>query len=567
MTDFELITNPVKRFRVKLQLIGGRQSLFPGLRKYILWDEYNEALWDDLADKTWKQVSERQLGAEDLLVIQEMAGDVLGLSQSIDSTSDVRRTLSLSAHLDNPKYFESAFVVVWLNRLIRVQIGLLDPEEGDYRWFPLGDYMVTMSDYMYDAQTSQLNLSLGDLMTSITEHRGSQIGAEVTIPVDTPMQEALIGTIERFFPFTFNTVTDFNQEVIPYDLEFEKGIYPYEIVKKMVGLYPGYEHYYSPDGEYIVQSIPMGVSEEVVLDANQMSQLVISENGNANPQDVKNITEVWGKELDADHTAESCDGATAVKTYSLYVSELFEALTEGITVSFTPDVTSEIGQKIKIQHTPAYPIMKESGNGDRVAIQWGDMKAGIQYVVKYTNQTYVLQGASLIHAMCFTFTEGPSTETINSLKSKYACQDITILINRHSQFTIDWVGERVQVLTGGEYEDIYTTELALERASYETWRKARVQDTIRLEMIYVPWLDVNQRVDYCSIVTGEENSYLVQSIQTNIETFTMTVVLSRYYPYYPWLRESAKWEEYAETTWEELTDLYWDEVMYPQKIE
>jgi len=567
MTDFELVAYPVKKIKVKLQLVGGSQSFFPGLRKYVLWDEYNQTLWEEVVEKTWKQFGEREQGETELSVIQEMDGDVVSLSQSIDATSDVRRTMSASIHLNNPKYFEAAFSAIWLNRLIRVQFGIYDIDEEDYRWFPIGDYMVTLNDYMYNAQTNQLNLSLADLMASITEHRGNQIGTEVTIYMDTPMKEAINGTIERFFPFTFNNVTDFEEEKIPYDLEFERGIYPYDIVKKIVTLYPGYEQYYTADGVYAVQSVPMGISEGLVLDADQMAQLVISDNGSSNPQDIKNTVEVWGRELDADHTAETCDSTLREKTYSLYIDELFDALVDGMTFSFTPDKTSQIGQMIKIQDTPAYPIVIESGDGDKVNVQWGDLKEGTQYVVKYTNFTYVLQGPSIIHAMYFLFSERPDDKIIAALKSKYGCQDIGIMIHRDSQFTIDWIGERVLVCDGGEYEDIYTTKLALERASYETWKRARVQDTIRLEMLYVPWLDVNQKVRYKSIVTDEEADYLVQSIQVNVETFTMYVSLTRYYPYYPWLRGSTKWEDYGETSWSELSGLYWDEIMYPVKTE
>lgn len=568
MNDFGLITHPVKQFKIKMQLIGGKKAFFPALRHYILWEEHSEKLWSELAEKTWREVSIRE-DPNDIPdeVVQEMSGDVISFAHSIDGNSDVRRTISASIHLDNPAYFESAFVTVWLNNLIRVQIGLYDFDNKKYKWFKLGSYLVTANDYFYNAQTKQLNLSLVDLMAAATEHRGNAIGTEVVIETGTNIQEAVIGTVERFFPFTFNNVCDFDKETIPYDLEFERGIYPYEITKKMVGLYPGYEHFYTPDGTYTVQSIPMGVSEDYVLTADQMDQLIISEQGSSNPQAIKNVTEVWGKELDADRTAESCDSSTYLKTYHIHLHDSFEVLDEGMIFSFTPDKDGEVGQRLKIQDTPAYPIVNESGIGERTGLMYGEMKAGVQYVMKYTNQVFVLLGQSIIHAMCFFYSEYPDEETLANLKAKYACNDIVFFIDRDSPFTIENIGERVQVFTGGEFEDIYTTNLAKERASYETWRSARTQDTLQLEMIYVPWLDVNQKVRYKSIVTGEENDYLVQSIQVQLETFTMNVVLNRYHPFYPWLRTSKTWGDYKDTEWGNLKELYWDEVAYPPEEE
>jgi len=137
-----------------------------------------------------------------------------------------------------------------------------------------------------------------------------------------------------------------------------------------------------------------------------------------------------------------------------------------------------------------------------------------------------------------------------------------IAIDRDSLFSVEWIGEKVQVFSGGEFENIYTTELALERAYYENWKAARIQDTLKVTTLYVPWLDVNQKIEYRSIATKKVNEYMISSIQVNLETFTMTMNMSRFYPFYPWLRNTLSWEDYAENTWDELTELYWDEMTY-----
>lgn len=561
MTQFQLIVQPYKRVKMKIQLVGGSQTTFPWLRKHVLWDEMEDLTWASLNDKTWEESS--QHGENDgKKVIKDIEGDAISLSLSIDSKSDIRRVVSLSMHLNDPEYFESTFVTIWLNRLIQIQFGILDADSGVYAWFPLGTFMVTNSMYTYNATIQQLQLSIADLMASVTEERGNQIGADVTIAADTFMKEALEGAIERFFPFTSYQIGNFLDEKIPYDLEFPRGSYPYEIARQIVTLYPTYEHFYSVDGKYIAQEIPTGVDDNVVLTEDELEQIIISEEGVSAPKDIKNVIEVWGKELDADHTAESCNGVAKAGVYQLYIGEEFEVLEDGMTLSFTADVICQAGQKMQIQSTAELGILVADGNGNYRSISAGDIIADTQYVVKYTNGMFVLQGPSVIHAMCFLFNAPPSDGEIAVLRSKYGCNDIMIAIDRDSIFSVEWIGEQVRVLSGGEFDNIYTTELALERAYYENWKAARVQDTLKLTMLYVPWLDVNQKIRYRSVATNKVNEYMVNSIQVNLETFTMAVDVSRFYPYYPWLRNTLAWSNYSNHTWEELEDVYWDEMTY-----
>lgn len=561
MTDLELIAYPIKRMKMKLQLIGGAGGDFSGYQKTVFWDECEANTWDYYKEKTWKEMGERTK-EDSFLVLREIEGDVLSLDLSVDSTSDIRRVLSTTLHMEDKEYFASTFVTIWLNRLIRFQVGLYDWEIKEYKWFLLGSFMVTQTDYSFNAQTQNLSLTLADLMASVTEERGNQIGTEVVIPVDSTMQEALQSTVERFFPFNFTDITNFDEELVPYDLEFERGVYPYEIARKIVTLYPTYEHFYTPDGIYTVQQVPTGIEDPIVLEADDIDKLIISDSGSVSPRDIKNVTEVWGRQLEGDRTADECDGTTQSGTYLLHIDEDFEVLEEGMTVSFVADVSCVSGQKIKIQETSSLPVVVIDGQGLSRAVKRGEIKKDTQYVIKYTNDVFALQGESEVHGMCFLYNEPPSEDEILDIKSKYNCNNIKIMIDRDSQFSIERIGEKIRVFSGGEYENIYTNELALERAYYENWKSARIQDTLQLEMIYVPWLDVNQKISYRSIVNGETNEYLVQSIRANTENFTMSVTMIRFYPFYPWLRKRSTWGDYKETTWGELEDLYWDEMIY-----
>ena len=96
------------------------------------------------------------------------------------------------------------------------------------------------------------------------------------------------------------------------------------------------------------------------------------------------------------------------------------------------------------------------------------------------------------------------------------------------------VGEIRLVLYSGEYDNIYSDDLAQQRANYELWKRTRLEDMITLTCVPIPWLDVNQLVEYTSHESGETHQYIIKSITTDYnETGTQTIVMSRYYPLYP----------------------------------
>ena len=89
------------------------------------------------------------------------------------------------------------------------------------------------------------------------------------------------------------------------------------------------------------------------------------------------------------------------------------------------------------------------------------------------------------------------------------------------------------VCTGGEYDNIYSDDLAQQRARYEIYLKARLHDSITINTIPIYWLDVNQIIDYTlPNNTTEENDYwLVKSISTEVSTNgTQSINAIRYYP-------------------------------------
>jgi hypothetical protein len=93
------------------------------------------------------------------------------------------------------------------------------------------------------------------------------------------------------------------------------------------------------------------------------------------------------------------------------------------------------------------------------------------------------------------------------------------------------------VLSGDEYDNIWSDDLAMQRAKFELYQRCRLLDTVTLTILPIYWLDVNWLVELTlpnETGTEETNQYLIKSISTDGGVSgTQTVTLMRYYPYYP----------------------------------
>jgi hypothetical protein len=98
-------------------------------------------------------------------------------------------------------------------------------------------------------------------------------------------------------------------------------------------------------------------------------------------------------------------------------------------------------------------------------------------------------------------------------------------------FSVNKIGYITESLSGGEYEQIYSNQLALERAKYELWLRTQFKDTISLEMLFVPFLEANQIIEYNKPEKGISGQYMIKSISvSNFTSGTMTITAIRYYP-------------------------------------
>jgi len=509
---------------------------------------------------------------EHFIKIQSFTGIVKGYpSYDIDADSDIRRTCNITLAVIDKERLEIDFENTWNNRMVKLECGLYDWEgseyvdETGYVWYNLGIMLVANGESEIASTVQEIRLNLVDLMAAMTEERGSQIGETYLYQAGDDPQQLIEKVVEENTIFTHGmTVCEFDEDY-PYDQESNQGDYAVDVLRMIFDLFPYYEFFYDVNGAFTVRKIPtyIGDGYPIQIPKEVLDELIISERKTVDFSQIKNTTEIWGHSLTADYITGDCLSSNSI--YNVSIDETFTTLESGATFTVVPDVDSVSGQKLKIQNTDACFIKTVNGAETTYTnIPAGAMKAGVGYVVRYFEHNieveegqeptveamFILMGEFQIRVIVQEITEMPSVAAQAAYKEFHSCNNVQWIVNPDSTFacTINSTtgqieGEKRQVLLDGEYDNIYTTQLAYERASYENWLCCRKQDTVEIESILIPWIDVNQKIEYTSPMSGEVGIWLVKAVSFDFKTWTMTVTADRFYPYYPFVQTTQTTQE------------------------
>ena len=95
------------------------------------------------------------------------------------------------------------------------------------------------------------------------------------------------------------------------------------------------------------------------------------------------------------------------------------------------------------------------------------------------------------------------------------------------------VGDIRIVLSGGDYDNISTTELARERAQWELYTRCRLNDSLSLTTLPIYWLDVNWLIDITLPTENQTKRFITKEITISSGvTATHTIELMSYYDFY-----------------------------------
>ena len=447
--------------------------------------------------------------------VDEISGNLISCSVSIDSNSDIRRTCNVSLVVNDTSFDIQSGSKIWMDKYIQPYIGYQNIYTGEIQWYNQGIYLINQPSWAYSATNNTLSFQGVDLMSKLTGLRNGNLpGLPTVIAQGENVREAIIATI-GLGGFTKYVVSECLNEIdgkeviqeVPYDIKIDTGGTLYDILSKLRDILPQYQIYFDVNGVFHYELIPSGEDDPVLVDDDIWDAVLIDESVSTDFESVKNEIVVLGRSHDITNFPSeiSINGSNVTMT----IASIHE-LADGTMIGFVlpNDLNSETGIYLNVNGSGIVTLVNSAGT------KINSLSKDDYYVAVYKS----VDGQN-------------SWLFLGHQQANATWQDK----NPDSPFYVNGtVGTIREVLSGGEYDNIQSDELALERAKVEIYWKCRLNDSIQLSCIPIPWLDVNTIITHADRDTTEQDRYMIKTIQMDYSVENVMIISAiTLYPFYP----------------------------------
>lgn len=235
-------------------------------------------------------------------VIDEIQGKCLSGNINIDATQIVRRSLDITLVLNDTKILPSPTSIIWLNKKIKVFIGIKDVITNDIVWFDKGIYILLKPSLKYSDSENTLSLQALDKMCWHNGQLNGKLQNITKINADTPLFQAIKTTIQQLGGENKIIIDDLlddnnNELLIPYDIEKSADETITDILTEIRDLYMYYEYFYDESGRFHYSRITERKDDPIDFDFNEYP-IVINYTNEPNWENVKNDITIWGATLE-----------------------------------------------------------------------------------------------------------------------------------------------------------------------------------------------------------------------------------------------------------------------------
>lgn len=478
----------------------------------------------------------------------------------------------------------------WFDKYLRISIGITEIATNEIVWTNQGIYLINEPSVTYNATTNELHFEGVDLMGQLTGLRNGNLeGLDYVIEVGTNIASA-VRDILRQQGFTEYVVFDPPQATTPYEIKVNAGGTSYDLLKQLRDINPDWEMFFDVDGVFYFQPIKDNFTNDVSITpfvTNDILQVLdVDFTLDTSFSEVKNYVEVYGGVIEAQYT--SSFNRLLGQNAEIYINEsILENIDENGAYFSTiigdlataPSLSqymityvliyTEGGQSVAsfeldndscwkyVNQSYVFKLYKEyDDNNDPVftaenigysqpmGVAWDNNIDSPFYVGYYSSnndikewdvdKSYSLNDICYYDNAYFKSRAGDNQGNLPIVTAQYS--DWWTLLWNANGYT-DAMYNKPQferqvriVLSGGEYDNIYSNQLAIERAKYEVYLRSTRHDNIELTIVPIYWLDVNQVIEY-QLPNEDTSSYwLVKEVSTDFSmTGAQTITAIRYY--------------------------------------
>lgn len=435
-------------------------------------------------------------------IVDEIIGNVINGTVNVDANNDQRRSCDITLTIDDKDDFEiKSGGKIWLDKYIQIFVSEFNILTQEWQWVNLGIYIINAPTWDYDASTNALSFEGLDLMAKLTGVRNGYISDLPTIiPQGSNVRNAIISILQLVGVTKY--IVEELPYVLPYDIKVDVGDTIYNLLAQLRDVDATKEIFFDVNGVFKYQSIPNGHDEPSLIDDDIWNQNVLKESIITDFESVKNVIRVFGKSLDPTYFS----SATTISgnVYNLTIADYPTNITAD--TSFTVGwvaTTTVTNPQIKVNSNTALPLVNEDGTAAVLD------RNNQYYVARYQNNKFIYLGYQQIY--------GEAKD-----------------LNPDSPFYVgSTIGEIPIPLQGGEYDNIYTNELARQRAKYELYLHTNMNDSVNLTCVPIWWLDVNIVVSYTIKDSTVPKQYIIKSFSMDLqETGVQSITMISYYPQY-----------------------------------
>ena len=392
-------------------------------------------------------------------------------------------------------------------------------------------------------------------------------------------------------------IADNDYQTIQYDMSVDGTSTLYDILKTInEGQYINYHMYFDVNGVFHFNRIPMSSQDAIMVDDDIWEHTYISHEITTDYESLKNDIVVLGKTHTASKYSADCTLDTENYTFSMTCAGV-KRENNHIKLAFTTpedmEQTFEGAQYyLNLNEYGAYPLQTSLGNLNFILRpntyyvvklqnfpRWSATLTGEQNATTYTVtnidyegddeylvgcyisktakslQEAITEGVTItaydsenatittsmtldseqaINGRIFYIYKNDTTQTYWQFMGEYQPRATIKEDNPQSPFYVNGtVGDIKIVLSGGDYDNISTSELAMERAKWELYTRCRLLDSLTLTCIPIYWLDVNCLVSITLPTEQESKLFIVKEISISSGvTSVQNINLMSFYDYY-----------------------------------
>lgn len=451
-------------------------------------------------------------------IVDEISGVVISDSWTISATSDIRRTGNLIiAPDDNNAYKIQAGSKIFLDKYVQVYIGIKDIHSDEIIYNNMGIYLINNPTHTFNSTTNQISLQLVDLMAKLTGLRNGYLeGYEYQLKEGQNVREIIIALLTQagFDNYSIE-IADSDYQTIQFDMSIDGSSTIYDILKTInENQYVNYQMYFDVNGIFHFKRIPMDSSVDTVMVNDDIWKYTyIAHDVTTDYESVKNDIIVLGKTQTSSKYAGVATYDDSTHIFSLNSSSINERNHLKLAFTTPSDMSNTFAEEqyyIKLNNYNAYPLKTNLGSNFI-------LRPNTYYVIKLQN-LYAENSEDIYWQ--FMGENQPRAE----IKDE----------NPDSPFYINGtVGQIRIVLSGGDYDNISTSELAEQRARYELYTRCRLNDSLTLTCLPIYWLDVNWLVTITLPTEKKSKPFIIKEISTSSGvTASQTITLMSYYDFY-----------------------------------